>query len=159
MGTGASAEVRNAWISTSTPPYIFMALVKLRDNFTFNLGSVLRGKNWETVQSASGFDPRWFWVFTAAVQIYFVLVFPSEWNVLYSTEEGPFSIAFICWIVSDVTVHLKTRFKIDKYRHWMKGLVESSFLRHHYRFIEQQWKYVLLLANSYRLAEISRNPR
>jgi hypothetical protein len=33
----SSAEVKNAWSCTSTPPYVFMAwcLVKHRDNFTF----------------------------------------------------------------------------------------------------------------------------
>jgi hypothetical protein len=33
----SSAEVKNAWISASTPQYAFMAwcLVKHRDNFTF----------------------------------------------------------------------------------------------------------------------------
>jgi hypothetical protein len=35
----SSAEVKNAWIYTSTPQYVFMAwcLVKHRDNFTFTI--------------------------------------------------------------------------------------------------------------------------
>jgi hypothetical protein len=35
----SSAEVKNAWSYTSTPPYVFIAwcLVKHRDNFTFYL--------------------------------------------------------------------------------------------------------------------------
>jgi hypothetical protein len=35
----SSAEVKNVWRYTSTPPYVFMAwcLVKQRDNFTFTI--------------------------------------------------------------------------------------------------------------------------
>jgi hypothetical protein len=42
----SSAEVKNAWSYTSTPPYVFMAwcLVKHRDNFTFIFISISNAK-------------------------------------------------------------------------------------------------------------------
>jgi len=37
----SSAEVKNSWSDTSTPPYVFKAwyLVTHKDNFTFTLGN------------------------------------------------------------------------------------------------------------------------
>jgi hypothetical protein len=80
----SSAEVKNAWSYTSTPPYVFMAwcLVKHRDNFT---GWVYRHVSWTVT------DGKWMTHCT------------RWWNVLYLTSGGSICLTYITNLFQRVT--------------------------------------------------------